>query len=191
MTEQLKDKLAGYEGLLQAPEHQALPTPEKAEPLRADEPDPQERLKAARQDAEQSATRDNPLERLETAEAAPVGAQPRLINRQLKQITLRRELQLIRRALPLPQRTLSRLIHQPILRVTSEAAGRTVSRPSGLLGGGLTAFVGTSAYLYLAKQLGFTYNYAVFLALFIGGFFLGLILELLVHLVLRNRRATD
>ena len=51
--------------------------------------------------------------------------------------SLSRELQEIRRRLPASQRALSRLIHQPTVRLVSEAAGRSVSRPSGLLGGSL------------------------------------------------------
>jgi len=43
-----------------------------------------------------------------------------------------------------------------------------------LLGGGILALLGTSSYLYLAKHIGFTYNYSVFLILFFGGFILGL-----------------
>jgi hypothetical protein len=75
--------------------------------------------------------------------------------------------------------------------VASEAAGRTVSRPSGLLGGGLVAFLGTTGYLYLARHIGFTYNYLVFLLLLAGGFILGVSLELLVHLATGSRRDSD
>lgn len=115
-------------------------------------------------------------------------AHPALINRELKSITLQRELQAIRRKLPAPERVLSRVIHQPIVRVISEAAGKTVSRPSGLLGGGLVALLGTTSYLYFAKHMGFKYNYFVFLALFAGGFVVGLVLELVVWTATRSRR---
>lgn len=132
-----------------------------------------------------------PLERIHASEKASQPTQPNLgINRELKAITLRRELQHIRRKLPAPQRTLSKVIHQPAVRVVSEATGKTVSRPSGLLGGGLVALIGTSAYLYLAKHIGFEYNYGVFLILFAGGFALGLLIELLIHAAFRaNRKA--
>jgi len=160
----------------------ALPTAEQAEPLRPGETDPLQRLETARNDVEQSVGRDNPLERLQASEKAAQPAVPTHINQELKSITLRRELQQLRRQLPAPQRALSKLIHQPIIRAVSEATGQTVSRPSGLLGGGLVAFIGTSGYLYLARHQGFTYNYTVFLALFVGGFALGLLLEFFVHL---------
>lgn len=144
---------------------------------------------AIRHEAESAAA---PLERLHASEKATQPTPPNLgINRELKAITLRRELQHIRRKLPVPQRTLSKVIHQPVVRVTSEAAGKTISRPSGLLGGGFVALIGTSGYLYLANHIGFTYNYGVFLVLFAGGFALGLIIELIVHSVFKARRRAN
>jgi hypothetical protein len=133
----------------------------------------------------------NPLERLKAAEKASQPAPNTNVNRELKQITLRRELQQIRRRLPATQRALSKVIHQPAVRVTSEVVGKTVSRPSGILGGGLVALIGTSGYLYLAHHAGFAYNYTVFLLLFVGGFILGLVLEFLVYLATTHRRSHD
>jgi hypothetical protein len=169
-----------------------LPTPEKAEPLRKGEADPAKALREARArvaETTRAEVQPNPLETLKAAEEASQNPAPRRIDRALKQITLRRELQQIRRQLPRPARAFSQVIHQPAVRAISEAAGRTVSRPSGLLGGGLLAFTGTSIYLYLARHIGFTYNYLVFLLLLAGGFVLGLLAELAVHLILSSRRA--
>jgi hypothetical protein len=137
-------------------------------------------------EATRSETQLNPLEKLARDEKASQPTTPSYINRELKTITLNRELKAIRRKLPAPQRTRSRVIHQPAVRAVSEAAGKTVSRPSGLLGGGLAALVGTSGYLYLSRHIGFQYNYGVFLALFAGGFALGLIIELAVSVALRR-----
>lgn len=180
---------------LPAPAEQAeklLPTAEQAEPLRQGEVDPQKLAAEARQTIERSAHEENPLERVEANEKASHAPAPTYINRELKMITLRRELQHIRRKLPAPQRALSRVIHQPVIRAVSEASAKTVSRPSGLLGGGLVAFIGTSAYLWLARHNGLEYNYSVFLALFVGGFFFGLFLEYAVYLAtLRHRQAHD
>jgi hypothetical protein len=171
-----------------------LPTAEQAEPLKAGEADPAKALDKARAtvaETTRSEIQPNPLETMEAGEKASQAMEPRRINRELKQITLRRELQQIRRKLPLPERTLSAVIHQPVVRAVSEAAGKTISRPSGLLGGSLVAFVGTGAYLYLARHIGFTYNYLVFLLLLGAGFIVGLSLELLVYLAMRSRRQAD
>lgn len=167
------------------PEHRERQSPEK-------KVDTHELAAEARQDIAKTAKgAEQARERLEAAAATPKPLQPRAVNRELKAITLRRELQHIRRKESLPQRTLSRVIHQPAVRVLSEAAGKTVSRPSGLLGGGLVAFLGTSGYLYLANHLGFRYNYLVFLVLFAGGFIIGLILELMVYAATSSRRHSD
>lgn len=178
---------------LPAPEQiKALPTPEQAEPLRAGEADPMQHLEAARQtvEQEQSTTeQDDPLKRLQAAEKAAEPAQSTFVNADLKKVTLQREIQAIRRKLPATQRALSRVVHQPIVRVLSEVTGQTASRPSGLLGGGLVAFLGSAIYLYMTKHVGFTYNYFVFLLLFVGGFGLGLGLEFIIWALTARRRS--
>lgn len=186
-----------------SPEHQpALPTPEyhehpashaeKAAEAAKTKHEQQRQLTEARQEAHEEAKPDDKtLEKLKAAETASAPAEPQHINRELRKITLRRELQHIRRKLPASQRVLSQVIHQPTVRVISEAAGKTISRPSGLLGGGLVALLGSSTYLYLAEHYSFTYNYFVFLTLFVGGFIIGLALELLVYLATSSRRKID
>jgi hypothetical protein len=178
--------------------HEALPanqhelitahaTPEKAK----HEKDPalaKNEARKALDEISRNETQLDPLERLEAAEKASQPVTPTHINRELKAITLRRELSMIRRKLNKPEQALSRVIHQPVVRVASEAAAKTIRRPSGMLGGGLVALLGTSSYLYLAKHMGFEYNYLVFLVLFAGGFLLGLVLELVVHLATASRR---
>jgi hypothetical protein len=168
-----------------------LPTPEQAEPLRRNEKDPAEALIEARakiQETTRAESAQNPVEQLQAAEKAAQPAKPLHINRELKSITLHRELAAIRRKLSVPQRALSKVIHQPVISAVSEPLGKTVSRPSGLLGGGLVAFLGTSGYLFLAKRSGMRYSYFVFLALFAGGFVVGLVLELLVYASTSSRR---
>ena len=185
MSEDLKTKetfLPKFEEL-ELPAH-ATPdkAPEKQTQLSADKA--REAVAATTQHESQP----NPLEQLKQAERAPEPVSTTNVNRELKQITLRRELKQIRRKLSAPQRALSQVIHQPIVRVTSEAVGKTLTRPSGMLGGGLVALSGTSIYLFLANHIGFSYNYGVFLALFAGGFVLGLLLELVVNLAFSSRR---
>ena len=86
-------------------------------------------------------------------------------------------------------RALSRIIHQPVVSRLSEGVGQSLTRPSGLLGGSLVAFLGSSGYLYLARHIGFTYNYSVFWLLLVGGFVFGIGLEMLVWLLTVGRRS--
>lgn len=168
-----------------------LPTPEQAEPLRKGEKDPQKALQEARAEIERAGkaeTHASALEHLKDAEKPSRPAVHSYVNRELKKLTLGRELTHIRRRLSPPARTFSKVIHQPIVRGISEPVGKTAGRPSGLLGGGLAAFIGGCGYLYLTERAGMRYSYAVFMALFVGGFVLGLILELLVYVATGSRR---
>lgn len=110
------------------------------------------------------------------------------IDQELRTVTKSRELKHIQRREKPAERALSKVIHQPAVRAVSEVAGNTVSRPSGLLGGGLVALTGTTIYLLTAKHVGFQYNYTVFLALFALGFIAGVALEFLIYLATLSRR---
>lgn len=132
-----------------------------------------------RDKAEAAAT---PAERL----ALPVdesddGNRPLYINRELRKLSLDQSLRSIRRKLSAPDRALSRVIHQPAIKAISEVSSKSVARPSGLLGGGVCAFLGSLAYLYLTRHIGFTYNYLLFALFFIGGFAVGLVLEVILR----------
>jgi hypothetical protein len=189
--------------VLKAPEHlEALPapTPEKtlptaaqAEQLRPGEADPLQQLEAARADVAvehtTTAEKDDPLQRLQESEKAAEPAQQTFVNADLKKVTLQREIQSIRRKLPVAQRALSKVIHQPVVRVVSEVTSKTATRPSGLLGGGFVAFLGSAIYLYMTKHVGFTYNYTIFLLLFLGGFVLGLALEIVIWTATAHHRS--
>lgn len=164
----------------------ALPTAEQAEPLRAGEADPTARLEQAREAIEQTQGVENPIQKLEQAQNVSNEPRSTFVDAGLKQLGLKRELKNIRRNLPAVDRAFSHIIHQPVIKVISETTSKTLSRPSGLLGGGIVAFIGTAGYYYLASHIGFTYNYAIFFELFIGGFALGLLLELLLRFLFKN-----
>jgi cation transport ATPase len=109
-------------------------------------------------------------------------------DRSHKNATYRRTIKQVQSRLPARKRAFSHVIHQPVVEVVSEAASGTVARPSGVLGGGICALIGSSVLLYFSQHYGFRYNFFVFIALFLGGFIVGIILELLLHQVKRRRR---
>jgi hypothetical protein len=185
MSEQAPVSPEKFEAL-PTPEHLALPTAEQAEALRPGEQDPAKQLEAAREAVEANQTTDNPIEKLERAEQAAAEPAPTHVNRELKDITLGRELKQIRSKLKAPDKVLSRVIHQPVIRAISETSGKTVARPSGLFGGGLVALIGTTSYLLFARHIGLQYNYFAFIVFFAAGFGLGLVLELAVWSVTRR-----
>lgn len=114
--------------------------------------------------------------------------QPLYVNHELKNIALQRTLSRVRRHLSAPNKVLSKVIHQPAIQSVSEAGAKTFARPSGLLFGSITALLGSSLALYVAKHYGLHYNYVLVLALFVAGFAVGLVLEFGLWL-LRRRRA--
>lgn len=117
--------------------------------------------------------------------AAPAG----LVGRDLKDIKYKRTLQSVRKGLSVPEKALSRVIHNPVVDAVSTAAEKTVARPSGLLVGSIFAFLGSSVFLYIAKHYGYQYNFLLFALLFIAGFGLGLVLELVFRLLKKSPKS--
>ena len=113
----------------------------------------------------------------------PEDNRPLFIDRTVKNLQLKQTMKQVRSQLPRTSRALSKVVHQPLVKAVSDTGAKTVTRPSGLLGGGFFAFIGSLAYLFMASHVGFRYNYTVFLLFFLGGFVLGLLLELVVRLV--------
>ncbi len=109
------------------------------------------------------------------------------VTKQLKSQSYQKTLQHIRTQLSKPQRAFSKVIHQPAVEKMSAIGAQTAARPSGILGGATFALLGSLALLIVSKRLGFSYNYLAFFGLFLGGFAVGLILELLFRLVRPNR----
>lgn len=118
-------------------------------------------------------------EQIKTASGQTKNHKPKeeFVGSEAKELTYQRTLLKVRRHLSPLGRATSKVIHQRAVEAVSEAAGKTVARPSGLLGGGLVAFVGTSAYYYMTRHYGYDYRYSVFLALLVGGFIAGWLAE--------------
>jgi hypothetical protein len=132
------------------------------------------------------------LEQLHAAdETAPDVPSAVTIDPKVRATMAKREIKHLQQQENWRERNLSRVIHQPVVRAVSEGAAKTVTRPSGMLGGGLVAFLGSGSYLILAKYLHFSYNYSISLALFVGGFGFGLLLELFVYMATASRRQVD
>ncbi len=107
----------------------------------------------------------------------PVDDRPQLVDNAVKMFRMRSNLSYVQNKLKPAEKSFSKLIHQPLVRRVSETASQTVSRPSGMLGGGVVAFLGSLLYLFLAHRIGFAYNYLLFLLFFAGGFVIGITLE--------------
>jgi hypothetical protein len=109
------------------------------------------------------------------------------INQELKSMAYQRTLKRARNKLPAPMRPLSAFMHQPAVEAVSELGAKTVARPSGILAGGICAFLGSAVVLWISRHYGYEYNFLLFALLFVGGFFVGLILELIIRTMRRRR----
>jgi len=109
------------------------------------------------------------------------------VSNELKTMGGRRTLNNVRRHLNAPSRAFSKVIHQSAVEKVSEVAAPTVARPSGILGGGIFALLGSLILLYATKHYGYTYNYFVFVILFVGGFVAGMLVELIVRALFRKK----
>jgi len=110
---------------------------------------------------------------------------PVFINKQLKDMAYSRALTRTRKHLSAPSRLLSTIVHSKALDRPSEAIGKTIARPSSMLGGAFVALVGTSLLLWITKKQGYEYNYLAVIVFFAGGMIVGLALESLYRLVRR------
>jgi hypothetical protein len=109
------------------------------------------------------------------------------VQKELKADAYRRTLRKIRGQLSAPQRGLSKVMHHPVMEPINEVGSKTVARPSGLLGGGLAALVGSGTVLYMAKHYGFSYNFTTFIILLSVGFITGVLIEVVMKLARRGR----
>jgi hypothetical protein len=144
----------------------------------------------AKQTAETNSSAAEVLKQLEN-ESVDQQIPSSVIGKMQRQVSYQHSIKQVRRGETRPSRALSHVIHQPLIRAVSEVSSKSVMRPSGLLGGGLAAFVGSGVYLLATKLYHFKYNYTMSLLLFVGGFCLGLVLELAVHLLTTSRRQLD
>lgn len=103
--------------------------------------------------------------------------------RKLKKSAYKKVIKQTQKSLKGPERSFSKAIHQPTVERVSEVTAKTIARPTGILFGSICAFVVSAVVYYLSKRNGFTYNYLLFLLVFVGGYTLGLLIETIGWLV--------
>ncbi len=77
------------------------------------------------------------------------------------------------------ERRFSKVIHNSKVETVSDITGGTLARPSGLLYGGIFSLVTSLGFYLIARHYGYEYPYIIGVLFFIGGFVLGLIIELI------------
>lgn len=109
------------------------------------------------------------------------------VSKELKETSYKRTLDTAYSHLSKPEKALSKVVHQPVIEKISEVSSKTVARPSGIATGGLIALVGTMVALFAANRYGYSYNFLLVIILYVTGYGLGVILEMLMKMFKRNR----
>lgn len=109
------------------------------------------------------------------------------VHKHVKKQTYKATMRRVESKLPAYQRTFSRVINNDTVDKVSNVAGRTVARPSAILGGGVIAFLGLGIVTLVANSQGFPVNSgAVFISLLLIGWAVGLIVEGIYRAVRRD-----
>jgi hypothetical protein len=107
---------------------------------------------------------------------------PLYVDKRMKAQSLKHELKAVRKQLPKSEQVLSRVVHLKPVQAASELGEKTIARPQALLWGGLCAALSSAALYLTAKYIGFQYNYLLGILFFVGGYFIGLLVELTYRL---------
>lgn len=94
-----------------------------------------------------------------------------------KQLSFDTTMKQVRRNLKKPERTFSKLIHQPTVEKVSDVAGKTIARPSGIAGGALAVLIGLLSVYGVAKFAGFELSGSEMPLLLAFGYIVGLLVE--------------
>lgn len=108
------------------------------------------------------------------------------ITREHKQHMFDRTMSSVRKRLSPSEKVLSKVVHNKPVAAISSATEKTIARPKGMLVGGICAFVGSAYTYYMAKNYGYRYNLLVFFILFIAGYMITTLVELV--LAIRTRK---
>jgi len=108
-------------------------------------------------------------------------------SRELLSQTYAKTLSSVRNRLSKPEKTLSKVIHQPVVEKINGALENTVARPSGILFGGIFSLIGSGLSYLLAVRLGGEMPNSVFAIFFVGGFAAGLVVEFLWRLFKKRK----
>jgi len=94
-----------------------------------------------------------------------------------KKIAYKKTLKTIQKEMTPASRTFSKVIHNPVVEKTSEVVGSTVARPVPLFAGSLTALILTAIVYTVAKYFGYVLSGFEWIATFIIGWVIGMLVD--------------
>jgi len=154
---------------------------EEAEKIRAEQPEQVEQYQQAAKEKAISGQEITIGERESAPASHSFGA-----HKALKAQSYKQTLANVQKHLKTPEKGLSKLIHKPSVERASSLASQTVGRPTGLAFGALCAFLVSAFALLTAKHYGFQYNFSLVLLVFVAGYLVASVFELLAKVVKRR-----
>lgn len=133
-----------------------------------------EKLEHAREDIEQHAVS---KEESATANQTEKQPEPVYFTRADRERSFQATMHHVRSQLNRSERILSKVIHQKQVEQISEVAGKTIARPSGLLGATSIVAIGLTIVLLIARHTGFKLSGSEFWILLCAGYIVGLSVE--------------
>jgi hypothetical protein len=138
----------------------------------------QEKLDEIRSEIEETATSANEMGFAEAqSQAEPEVANTYWNSQEYREIAYKQLMTKVRRHLSGPEKTASKVFHQPTIEKISEVGSKTFARPSGVLVGSIFSFGASLITYFMARQNGYDMTYSIFIMSFLGGFMLGVAVE--------------
>ncbi|MCL2174122.1 hypothetical protein FWH58_02405 [Candidatus Saccharibacteria bacterium] len=121
-------------------------------------------------------------------QAMPANKPIKKATKRQKQTEYAKTLKSIQKNMSPTERTFSRVIHNPVVEAASEVAGKTIARPAALLAGSLSSLILTTIVYATAKYYGYVLSGSEWIATFIIGWVIGLIIDW-IRVVILGRKA--
>lgn len=166
-------------------EREKRPELSKAE-LEAGEKDLARRHEAAERNLSAEKKKESALEReketIEKADKKPPKSKPAAsFTKREKAATYRKQIKTVQAQLPRASRTFSKVVHNPAIEKVSDAAGKTIMRPSALLGGAVIGLAAGMTVYAVARYYQYFMPSWILPVLLVLGALLGVAAELVLN----------
>lgn len=164
-----EQKAASLEALRKNPE-----AGEKAAPVER-EKNIEKAHEALRREQDERARAERPSEKRETESG-------KIFSRREKKAAYKSEMKKVQQQLSPTSRVFSKIVHNPVVEVTSDIAAETVLRPSFLIVGGISGLVVGGGLYVIAKLQGFVLPNSQFVIAFLVGGAVGILGEFVLRI---------
>lgn len=165
--------------------HNSLKQKEKANNTHESKPINKEKLQSV---IDKEATSSESYKKQNDANKHDTNPHKHYLTHKIKTAVFHQTMDDVRSHLSPSEQRFSKIIHNDTIESLSDLGGKTVARPSGVLGGATILVIGSFIVLYFAKRYGFEIPLSLFAALYIFGFILMIIIEQVYRIIFNAGR---